>query len=490
MPRVTPISADHEHRYQAVLDRYLAARGRLDREEAQFDATDIGRAIVQAGGTRDDVFDLHVRLQRRTEKRLAADPSADGRRGHRMLARGAIKPLLFALMVHQDLQELAQAEQRWRDSDARQQSVLDSVTDPIALIDQNGSITACNAAWRRTGLTAERGARQVGGDILGGLERAGLDSVAAGVIRVLSDREAHVERCSKIVGRELRVFEFRVAPLMTRVRGAVIMQIDVTRQTRIENGLHEADKLRATATMAAGIAHDFNNLLGSILGLTELSQLEAPEGSSLARNLSRILVAGGKAQALVRSMLDFARQTPNETERIRAARFLDNIEPLLRAGMPASVELLLEAWGDFDVTLDVRRMEQVLFNLVNNATHAMRARGGRVTIRVEHLVSGPGSATTERIGPCACISVADTGEGIPTAVIDRIFDPFFTTKPVGEGTGLGLAAVHGIVCSHGGFVDVASVPGEGTVFLLYLPDAPPPSVASGPEPTMHGPMVG
>jgi signal transduction histidine kinase len=254
-----------------------------------------------------------------------------------------------------------------------------------------------------------------------------------------------------------------------RLRSHVCIGRDVTREQQVDEGLRENDKLRAVAVLAGGIAHDFNNLLGSIIGLTELCALQAPAGSRLARNLGRIGQAGAKAAALVRKLLDFSRQKPLDLQPLPASDLLVHAEALLRAAIPADMTLAVAAEADGTVNLDLVQMEQVLLNLTRNAAHAMRQRGGEVRIVLDRAAP---ACTDTAPGGHLRLRVIDCGEGIPAAVLPRIFEPFYTTKPVGEGTGLGLAAVHGIVSSHGGRIEVDSTPGAGTTFSVYLPLAP------------------
>jgi len=251
--------------------------------------------------------------------------------------------------------------------------------------------------------------------------------------------------------------------------GAVVWQgalYDVTQQQLIEQRLREHDKLHAIAVLAAGVAHDFNNLLGSISGLAELCQLEAAEGSRQARNLDRIVLASTKAAGLVRQLLDFSRQTPQQPEVLCWSQLLARSRSLIAASLPPQVELQLQVLDDCTVRVDAAQIEQCLLNLVNNAAHAMRQRGGCVRLLAD-VAPEPEGRPRER----ARLRVADEGEGIPLELQKRVFEPFFTTKPVGEGTGLGLAAVHGIVVQHGGEIHLHSVPGQGTEFTLLLPRA-------------------
>jgi signal transduction histidine kinase len=244
----------------------------------------------------------------------------------------------------------------------------------------------------------------------------------------------------------------------------------VDRQQKIDDSLRENDKLRAVATLAGGIAHDFNNLLGSILGLTELCQLEAASGTRQARNLGRIREAGDKAAALVRQMLDFSRQTAPTLQRVDMADWLAHAEALLRAALPRHHTLALSVACDAVVCMDTVQMEQVLLNMLRNASQAMGEHSGAVRIVVDQ--AEPATAADDA---CANghvrLQVIDDGEGIAPELLHKIFEPFFTTKPVGEGTGLGLAAVHGIVTGHGGTIGVASEPGVGTTFSIFLPRA-------------------
>jgi signal transduction histidine kinase len=197
--------------------------------------------------------------------------------------------------------------------------------------------------------------------------------------------------------------------------------------------------------------------------------MDAVAETTQSRNLQRIIDAAGKAGALVRQLLDFSRQTPPQMEALRLSALLARTRPLLAAALPPGVQLQAQADADSLVQLDPSQMEQVLLNLVNNAAHAMRRDGGTVRIVVDHGEGGLG------MPPMARLRVIDSGEGIAPALLPKIFEPFFTTKPVGVGTGLGLAAVHGIVTRHGGQIAVASEPGHGTTFTLLLPAAPVPA---------------
>lgn len=249
---------------------------------------------------------------------------------------------------------------------------------------------------------------------------------------------------------------------------------DVTQQQQIDERLRDLDKLQAVATLAAGVAHDFNNLLGSITGLAELCQLEAPAQSRQMRNLQRVVAAAHKASALVRQLLDFSRQSPPQMETLTLAELLRRTSALLVASLPPDVRLRVLVDADAWVRVDPVQMEQCLLNLVNNAAHALRRQGGEVQVVGD--VACPavtGSSSSPGMQRRARLRVIDHGEGIPPELLKKIFEPFFTTKPVGEGTGLGLSAVHGVVTGHGGSVTVESTPGEGTVFTLWLPLADP-----------------
>jgi signal transduction histidine kinase len=236
------------------------------------------------------------------------------------------------------------------------------------------------------------------------------------------------------------------------------------------------------ATLAGGIAHDFNNLLGSIIGLAELSGLDAAKGSRQARNIGRIGEAGDKAAALVRQLLDFSRQTPPSLQRMSMAELLANVDGLLRAVLPPDVTLALGVDEDGPVSIDVVQMEQVLLNIVRNAAQAMQETGGEIRIVVDRAEPGAGTSAGRPglVGPGHVrLRAIDTGEGIAPEVLDKIFEPFFTTKPLGEGTGLGLAAVHGIVSGHDGVIEVASERWVGTTFSIFLPLAQSAGAAPG-----------
>ena len=265
--------------------------------------------------------------------------------------------------------------------------------------------------------------------------------------------------------------EWTLTPITGR-EGEVLSHVcigrDITRQHQIEGALRENDKLRAVATLAGGIAHDFNNLLATILGLTQLCELEAVSGSRQARNLARIGEAGARAAALVRQMLGFSRRIPMAKSTIGLAALLAHVDGLLRAVVPAGIPLTLEMVEDGSISADPVQMEQVLLNVVRNAAHAMRGRGGGIRLVVDHAAptSRPPDDGAARY---ARLRVIDAGVGIAPNLLGKVIEPFFTTKPVGEGTGLGLAAVHGIVSSHDGVLEIDSELEVGTTVSVYLP---------------------
>jgi PAS domain S-box-containing protein len=244
---------------------------------------------------------------------------------------------------------------------------------------------------------------------------------------------------------------------------------------RLEQQLLQLQKMEAIGTLASGIAHDFNNILGGIMGYVELAQDDLPPGSAPASHLQEVMGALHRAKQVVRQILTFSRQSPPQRQRIRLGIIVEEVVLLLRATLPSTIVIRQEITADEDETIaDPAQIHQVLLNLGTNASHAMAAKGGSLLVRLESVSLGdPGPAPVVVLasGRYLKLTVQDTGHGIRPEILRRIFEPFFTTKPVGEGTGLGLSVVHGIVKSHGGDIHVESVPTAGTTFHVYLPVA-------------------
>ena len=248
-------------------------------------------------------------------------------------------------------------------------------------------------------------------------------------------------------------------------------------RARLEKHIRQAQKIQALGTLAGGIAHDFNNMIFAILGFIRLALKQAEPGSKVEEYLKQVQSAGMRASDLVRQILTFSRQTEQEKKPVKLSLLFKEIGKLLRATLPTTIDIrisvpdTLSENGD-TVLGDPIQFHQVLMNLCTNAAHSMQEGGGilqmslaEVTVTSEETRKDP-SLTS---GNYLEIRVSDTGHGIDNAIIEQIFDPFFTTKKPGEGTGMGLSVVHGIVRSHGGTIKVDSVVGVGTTFTVLLP---------------------
>jgi PAS domain S-box-containing protein len=262
------------------------------------------------------------------------------------------------------------------------------------------------------------------------------------------------------------------------VRLQVAVDITKTRELEAERRKAEAQVLRtqkmeAIGTLAGGIAHDFNNILGIIIGNTELGMLEISESAPIHHNLSEIHRASLRARDLVKQILTFSRQSEQDMIPLRLSPIVKEVLKMLRSTLPATIEIrqVIDPSSD-SVVADPTQIHQILMNLCTNASYAMRERGGVLAIRLDNveLLSDQATGFPDlEPGPHARLMVSDTGTGIDPSDIERIFEPYFTTKPLGDGTGMGLALVHGIVKRHGGDIHVQSEPGKGTTFTLLFP---------------------
>ncbi|MCC6465762.1 MAG: PAS domain S-box protein [Planctomycetes bacterium] len=265
-----------------------------------------------------------------------------------------------------------------------------------------------------------------------------------------------------------------VATYTTRVeyRGALALQVavlDVTEQRRLEDELHQTQKIESIGRLAGGIAHDFNNLLTVVLGFAEMMAAKAPKDSPLAGYAGNVLVAARRGADLTQQLLAFARKQIIVPRVVALNNVVNDVQPLLRRLIREDIELVTDLHEDAgNVRVDPSQFQQALLNLAANARDAM-PEGGRLVIRtapVQVDAPQPGGLPAGRF---ACIEVSDTGHGMTPQVQQHLVEPFFTTKGVGKGTGLGLASVHGPVNQSGGHISVDSEPGRGTRFVIHLP---------------------
>ncbi len=308
-------------------------------------------------------------------------------------------------------------------------------------------------------------------------DERGITTHYQGVLLDVTDRKRLEEmRCNTREELERRVAE-RTAEL-ARVNEELQLDIAMRREAeesrrQLEQMLQQAQKMEAIGTLAGGIAHDFNNILGGIMGFTELALLDIPEGSPACLNLKQSLKAQHRAIEMVNQILAFGRQTEGDPIPVKVSTIVKEAVKLLRMSIPAMIDIVLKNDAASDmVIVDPTRIHQILMNLCTNAAHAMRERGGRLTVSLFNVsIDLEAALAYPEILPGLYIELAveDTGHGIDPQIQDRIFDPFFTTKKPGEGTGMGLAVVYGIVKDFKGAIDLDSQPGKGTRFRVLIP---------------------
>jgi two-component system, cell cycle sensor histidine kinase and response regulator CckA len=247
---------------------------------------------------------------------------------------------------------------------------------------------------------------------------------------------------------------------------------NIAERERLEAQLRQAQKMEAIGTLAGGIAHDFNNVLLPIMGHAEMLMMGLPSDSHIQYNLQQIYKAGNRAKDMVRQILAFSRKDRQEKNRVRLGQIIADAVSLLRGSLPATIDIRYDIkTGEDTILANPTQIHQVILNLCTNASYAMREKGGKLRIELDDLVlrdSGnmfPHAAA----GRYLRLAVMDSGRGIEHDIMGKIFEPYFTTKGPGEGTGMGLAVVHGIVLDHKGDIAVESEPGEGSTFTVLLP---------------------
>ena len=248
---------------------------------------------------------------------------------------------------------------------------------------------------------------------------------------------------------------------------------------QLEIQLRQAQKMEAIGALAGGIAHDFNNILSAIIGYTELAQISinstcTESNCHVLMDLQGVLQAASRAKNLVKQILTFSRQQAGERKPIELTGVVREGLKMLRSLIPQSIEMREDLQIDEAIVLaDSTQMHQVIMNLGTNAYHAMRETGGLLVVELARTIIAANDVKIQNLhlmpGPYVILRVSDSGSGMERTVLERIFDPYFTTKDKDSGTGMGLAVVHGIVKSHGGYISVYSELGKGSTFQVYLP---------------------
>jgi PAS domain S-box-containing protein len=397
-------------------------------------------------------------------------------------------------------QESALAEERARlaavvsRSESALRALMDALPNPAFLLEKDGTFVAVNEALARSfGRRREELIGRVGYELLSPELAAERRKAIERVISTGTD--ISFEDSNR--GRRYMNYLAPVRDMDGGVSRVAVFALDITDRKEMERRLLESKKLEAIGQLAGGVAHDFNNVLAAIFGNLSLAMADVGEGHVAMESLEEIRKASQRAKSLVQQILAFGRRQPQERRIISLQPVIEEAAGLLRATLPPRITLECGCDADSPAVLaDPTQMLQVVLNLCTNARQALEEQPGRLEVRLSGVTLDTDAVSKLsglQPGRFACLSVSDTGKGIDAATLERIFEPFFTTKPLGQGTGLGLSVVHGVVRSHDGAISVSSTPGQGTCFQLYFPAqagdvtaAPEAAVASRPG---HGQRI-
>jgi len=375
--------------------------------------------------------------------------------------------------VTRDISERKRAEEALRESESKFRNLFDSSPQAIALTEiKSGRLVDINNKFCELTKYPKE-------------EIIGLNTTEVGFY-LEADRSKflkELQASGEVNGLEMK-FKAKDHSILHTIMFARIIQIegksfvltifhDITEQKRLEAQLQQALKMEAIGTLAGGIAHDFNNILGGIIGYTELAQAQiSKDQPAIALDLEKVLEASDRAKELVQQILAFSRQTDQEFKPVKISLIIKEALKLLRASLPTTIEITLNIKNDATIWGEPTQLHQTIMNLCVNAGHAMQATGGLLEVNLAKIELDLDYAEIPpdlKPGQYLKLTVSDTGHGMHPEVLERIFDPFFTTKEKEEGSGMGLAVVHGIVKSHGGTITVDSEPQKGSVFNVFLP---------------------
>ncbi len=377
----------------------------------------------------------------------------------------------------QDITERRQAEKLRRalaeQEKLRLGAAVEQASDAVVMVNLDGTIRYVNAAFEAINrITRGAAAGTSYFDLLGGepdVEAAVREAVAAGrpwhgpLTRIVPDARPV----------ELEVTTSPAKDPSGAVIGGLITEKDVTRENALQNQVRQAQKMEALGTLAGGITHDFNNILGTIILNTELALLDLDPANPARQTLPLVLRAANRGKELVKQIITFSRQRTWERKPLEIVPIVREGLKLLRTTLPKDIAIQEALDAESGVVMaDPSHVHQVLVNLCQNAALAMKDNGGRLEVKLARAeVDEAMTARHPNLKPglYALLAVSDTGCGMTKEVRERIFEPFFTTRRPGEGSGLGLAVVHGIVRTYDGEITVTSEPGKGSRFNVYFP---------------------
>jgi two-component system cell cycle sensor histidine kinase/response regulator CckA len=398
------------------------------------------------------------------------------------LLRGIRRQTVNEHALAEEHAKLEASNQRLREVQETLSDAVDSISEAFVIFDRDDKFIMCNEAYRRL-YSAHEAALTPGQNY----ERLIRENAATGFyLSAVGREEEWVEE--RLEGHrnpsgaiEQPLFDGRVL-LITERRmrdgGTAGLRIDITkmkeaeqRQKELEYQLLHSQKLEAVGTLAGGIAHELNNALQPILALSQMALRDLSPTSELREDIETINLASRRAQGLVQGILAFSRKQYTPKTKIDLARLVHRTLAMLRSTLPTTTRIEEVIAPIPPLLANADQLQQVIVNLVTNASHAIGTTFGTtlgtITIAVD---SAPHEQVCEENGEeFIRVRIADTGCGMDAATIEHIFEPFYTTKEVGVGTGLGLSVVHGIITDHGGRIEVNSTPGKGTVFSIYLP---------------------